>query len=153
MPWELTIVNSDDVCQPLGNRDDVIAQFAAALPGVLLQPPPGPSPEILAQMPPMLRDNLLRPKLCADFEGDDLSIQFYANDRQLLDSVGVEVGGNGNPIPALAALCLPNSWAAIDASNGARVDLSATDSPAWEKFRAWRDKAVRSLPADGNVSK
>jgi hypothetical protein len=54
------------------------------------------------------------------------------------------VRGNGDPLPALAVLCLPNGWAVIDSANKSRVDLSATTSPEWDSFRAWRDKAINS---------
>jgi hypothetical protein len=69
MPWELSIVNGKDQSKPLGERADVIARLAAALPGVVLQEAPGPDPEMIAQMPPSLREHFMRPRpLNADFE-------------------------------------------------------------------------------------
>jgi hypothetical protein len=150
MSWEVTIVNATDTQKPLGERDDVIARFAAALPGVMLQPAPGPSPEAIAQMPEVLREHFMqRPRqLNADFDGDDFSIQFYANDQPQIESVGAEVRGDGSPLPALAALCQPNGWTVINHADDKPVDLQATNSPEWEKFRAWRDRAVAAIKAE-----
>jgi hypothetical protein len=51
MPLDLTILADPARRKPLGTRDDVIAKFAAAFPGVSLQQPPTPSDEWLAMMP------------------------------------------------------------------------------------------------------
>jgi len=152
MPWEITIVNAATVPTPLGQRDEVIAKFAAAFPGLLLQPPPGPSAEFLEMMPAIIRQNMLRPRLAANFEGEGFIIQFYAGDTPLLESVGAEVRGDGNPIPALAALCVPNGWGVVNVSDGSIVELSQIAAPEWERFRKWRDTAVRSLKSAGRPS-
>ena len=150
MPWELTIVNAKDRSKPLGERADVIARVAAALPGVVLQEAPGPDAEMIAQMPPSLREHFMRPRqLNADFEGNDFSIQFYAENEPQIRALGAEVRGEGNPIPPLAALCGANGWAVINIANDTVVDLAARTSPELEKFRAWRDRAVESLKSDG----
>lgn len=150
MPWDLTIVNAKDRQEPLGERDEVIARFAAALPGVILQAAPRPSAEHIAQLPESLRRHAMRkPQLNADFEDDALSIQFYAQDRPHIDAIGAEVRGNGNPIPALAALCLPNGWSAVNLADGALVDLTAKDAPEWSAFRAWRDEALAAIKSAG----
>ena len=150
MPWELTIVNARDRSKPLGQRTDVIARVAAALPGVVLEEAPGPGPEMIAQMPPSLREHFMRPRqLHADFDGGDFSIQFYSENEPRIKALGVEVRGEGNPVPPLAALCEPNGWAVINNADDTFVDLAATNSAEWEKFRAWRDRAVESLKSGG----
>ena len=151
MPWDVTIVASEDRSQPLGERDDVIARVGKALPGVVLQRPPGPPPEMLAQMPEVIRENFLRPKLQADFEGEGFSIQFYAEDLPTLHSMGAEVRGEGNPLPALAAVCGPNGWMVVDAGDKSVVDLSSGASPEWERFRQWRDDAIASMKDGGTA--
>lgn len=147
MPWDLRIVNAEDRCKPLGERDAVVARFAAALPGVILQPAPRPSADFIALMPEVLRQHLLTRKaqLHADYEDGDLSIQFYADDRPQIEAVGVEVRGSGNPIPALAALCEPNGWAVVNVADGKPIDLTAKDAPEWSAFREWRDRAVAAI--------
>ena len=75
----------------------MIARVGKSLPGAVLQQPPGP-PEMLPQMPEVIRQNFMRPKLEADFEGDGFSIQFYAEDLPTLHSIGAEVRGEGNPL-------------------------------------------------------
>ena len=150
MPWEITIINgTPEARKPLGSRDDVIAAIAEALPGVLLQQPPGPPPEWLQQMPPAVRDAVLRPKLEADFEAGDFSIQFYTSDEPVVHWVNGEVRGDGNPLPALAAICAKTRWSVIDAAQKSVIDLSSRDgAPEWEQFRRWRDRAIRQI-ADG----
>jgi hypothetical protein len=150
MPWEVTIVNAEDDQKPLGERNDVIARIAAALPGVILQPAPGPSPETIAQMPEILREHFARRprQLNAEFDGDGFSIQFYAQDQPQIASVGAEVRGEGSPLPALAALCQPNGWAVINNEDEKPVDLQVMNSPEWDKFCAWRERALAAIKTD-----
>lgn len=144
MPWEISIINgTTEDPKSLGTREDVIAAFAQSLPGVLLQRRPTPPPEILDQMPPFVRESMLLPKLEADFEMGDLSIQFYANDDPVLQWVNGEVRGNDDPIPVLASLCLGRGWSVMDSSDKSIVNLaSASESSGWDRFRKWRDKVI-----------
>ena len=151
MPWDVTIVASEDRSKPLGERDDVIARVGKSLPGVLLQQPPGPPPEMLAQMPEVIRQNFLRPKLEAEFEGEGFSVQFYAEDSPTLHSIGAEVRGEGNPLPALAALCVPNGWIVVNAGDKSVVDHSSGAAAEWEWFRKWRDGAIASMKGGGTA--
>jgi hypothetical protein len=144
VPWEISIISGTvEDPKPLGSREDVIVAFAESLPGVLLQRRPALPPEILDQMPPFARDAMMRPSLEADFEMDDLSIRFHANDEPCLQWVNGEVRGNGDPIPLLAALCLGRGWSVMDASNKSIVNLSlATGSSGWQRFQKWRDEVI-----------
>jgi|ERR1043166_2130524 hypothetical protein len=144
MPWEISIIKGTiEDRKPLGTREDVIAAFSQSLPGVLLQRRPALPPEILDQMPPFVRESMLLPKLEADFEMGDLSIQFYANDEPVLQWVNGEVRGNDDPIPMLASLCSGRGWSVMDASDRSIVNLaSASESSGWERFRKWRDKVI-----------
>lgn len=144
MPWEIRIVASKNQPIPLGQRDDVVARVAKALPGAVLERQPSPPPELLAEMPEIVRENFAsRRILNADYEADGFSLQLYADDSPVLDSIGIEVRGNGNPLAALAELCLPNGWLAINVADGTEINLSAVSSPEWERFRAWRDRTIR----------
>jgi hypothetical protein len=146
MPWDITIVNAKDRRMPLGAREEVIARFAAALPGVVLQLAPGPSPEIVAQMPEVLREHFNRPRpLNAELITDEYSIHFFTDNQPEIDSIGAEVRGNGNPLPALAALCQPNGWAVVNDADGNEVELASASAEQWDQFRQWRDKAINSL--------
>jgi hypothetical protein len=125
MPWEITIINGTlEHPKPLGSREDVIAAFAAALPGVSLERSPALPPEILDQMPAIVCEAMQRPKLEGDFEAGDLSIHFYAYDEPVVQQVNAEVRGDGDPIPALAALCVDRDWSVIDAADKSIVDLA-----------------------------
>jgi hypothetical protein len=149
MPWEITIISGTrDNRKPLGLRDDVIAALAEAVPGVKLRPPPMPPEEMLALMPPTVRDAMTRPKLEADFDHEDLSIQFYTSDAPEIDWINAEVRGNGDPLPVLRVICSNTGWSVIDVGENTVVDVANANSESWDSFRLWRDKAIRQLAAD-----
>ena len=149
MPWEITIINGTrDGRKPLGLRDDVIAALAEAVPGVELQRPPMPPEEMLAMMPRAVRDAMTRPKLEADFEHDDLSIQFYTSDTPEIDWINAEVRGNGDTLPVLHSICSNTGWSVIDVGENVIVDVANANSESWDSFRQWRDKAIRQLAGD-----
>lgn len=154
MSWELTIVNASDRARPLGSQEALRKVFSSALPGVSWELAPGPSPAAIEQMPDELREHFLKhqPQLNAGFESGDLSIQFYTTDSPVIQEVGVEVRGRGNPIPALAALCTSNGWAAIENMTALPIDLSAADSADWKEFERWRDRAIESLASPGRCN-
>jgi len=129
MPWEITIINgTTDNRKPLGTRQDVVAAVAEAVPGVELQRPPMPPEEMLAMMPPAVRDAMRRPRLEADFEHDDLSIQFYTSDTPTIDWINAEVRGNGDPLPLLHSICANTGWSIIDVSENIVVDVACGGS-------------------------
>jgi len=149
MPWEVTIINgTPDSRKPLGTRDEVIAALASALPGVALRRPPTPPQEFLDMMPQAVREAMTRPKLEADFEHEDYSMQFYAADAPQILSINVEVRGNGDPLPSLRSVCADTSWSVLDVGEDRLVDLEATDASSWERFREWRDKSIRDIERD-----
>jgi hypothetical protein len=143
VPWEITIINGTlEQPQPLGTREEVVAAFAEALPGVLFKAPPPPPPKFLGGLPTFVQEAFTRPSLEAVFEGEDLSIEFRANDIPILEWVNAEVRGNGDPLPALAALCLDRGWSVINADDNSVVNLAACHIRAWERFRKCRDWAI-----------
>ena len=151
MAWDIVIISAKGKSTPLGDRADVVARFAAALPGLRLAAPPVPPPDVLEQMPEVVRNNLLT-ELQADFEAPEILIQFYTHNEPVIRFVCAEVRGDGNPVPALAALCVPNGWAVLDSADKSLVDLSANASPEWDRFRAWRNKAFGQSSESGSAS-
>lgn len=141
MPWEVQIVN-DPKDRPLGSKQEVIAWFREAL-GVDLAQPLMPPEEVLATLPPILRENYTRPKLNAVLEAGDLFIEFFCNDLPEIRWIGAEVRGNIDPMPALARLCLPRGWA-VETPDQSRVDLTGS-SAEWNHFCEWRDRAINSI--------
>ena len=99
-------------------------------------------------MPEVLRDAISRPRLEADFEDGDYSIQFSTSDDPIIDSIIAEVRGNGNPIPVLHSICVDTGWCVIDAAENV-VDLTTADTASWDNFREWRDKALRHITSQG----
>ena len=149
MPWEVTIINGTIAHrQPLGNREQVIKALAAAVPGLDLQRPPTPPKELLELMPPAVREAVARPKLEADFEGGEYSIQFYTSDIPKIDWINAEVRGDGDPLPVLQSICSDTGWSVIDVAENAIVDKTTTDAASWTAFRQWRDKGLQQIKAE-----
>ena len=152
MPWDIIIVNgSREDHPPLGDRETVIAHISSAVPGLELCQPPRPPEQVLQMMPDAVRQSMLRPRLEAEYEANDLSIQFYCTDEPVIRSINAEVRGNGNPVPILAAICTPRGWSVIDVSGNSVVDLTKAEANAWDRFRKWRDRAIDTLTNDESV--
>lgn len=146
MPWDITIIRGTVADrQPLGTQEEVLAAFAESL-QLEFEQPGSPPQALLEIMPPSVREAMVRKRLAADFEAGDLSIQFYASDEPILDCVNAEVRGNGDPLPALAAVCVKQGWSVIDCTTNTLLDLtSVAGSPAWERFCTWRDQALDQI--------
>ena len=149
MPWELTIRRRDNT--PMGEMDLVRQQMTRSLPGLQFYLEPSGAEKLAAldargiSMPEFTREFLRgRPAVeQADYDGESFSIRLYGFDQVPLVSVCAEIRGNGNPLPAIAALCRPNGWIAIDIANNQPVDLEAEAASGWEFFTQWRDDAIR----------
>jgi hypothetical protein len=151
MPWELTIRSSDNAA--LGDTATVREKITAAIPGIQFHVEPSGAEQIIAaraigvEFPDIIRKHMeSRPaRLKALFEGDAFIMELYGFDNQPVSMFHVDIRGNGNPMPALAALCVPNGWVAIE--NASRQPLNLADSTAagWQSFRKYRDGAVSSI--------
>jgi len=143
MSWGVTIVKDpNDKSVRLGSRQEVIDAFAKCTPSIELFKPDVPPPEMLAIMPEILRESALRADLEAIFDDEeqDVYLHFYCSDEPEIRFVNAEVQGDGNPMPILKALCLPNGWSLLD-ENGPQIDLDAETARGWEKFRSFSDAA------------
>src|SRR5262245_41348550 len=148
MPWELTIRAADG--QPLGDRDSVVKRASTAVPGITwLEVPPflerikdmpdHPFHALIPTWPEATRASFARASLQGDFKAEDFSIRLYGFETRPIASINVEVRGAGNPVPVLAALCIPNAWTAVDCCDGKQVDFAARAASGWEAFREYRD--------------
>lgn len=151
MPWEIVIVDrSGNETVPLGSRERVAAVLSAALPGANLEQPPRPPKAVLDEMPQVLREAFEHPKLAALYEGENFSIEFYAEDAPVLHRVYADVRGNGDPLPALAAICKNENWCIVNCADKTIVDLTLrSDESLWVRFRTFRDKAIKSIKSSG----
>jgi hypothetical protein len=142
MPWELTIVGSPtDEKIPLGPRQLIIDAVAKILPGTVLQRPPLPPQDFLDSLSPTVRDAFTRPQLEAAYEVDKLSFEFHTWDFPNIPFLCVNVRGEGNPLPVLRKLCVPNGWTVVSGSDKSAVDLEADTAIQWDAFREFRDDA------------
>lgn len=153
MPWEVTIRRADGA--PLGELAAVRQQITAAVPAVQFHREPSGLEKIAAaraaglEFPDVIRQHLeQRPATeRAEFEGDGFSVVLYGFEAQPLSAIHAEVRGDGNPAPVLAALCRPHGWVAVDEASGQPLELGASAAAEWEAFRAYRDRAIRSIQA------
>src|SRR5436190_1036567 len=114
MPWEITIRSPDNAV--LGDAATVREKITAAIPGIQFHVEPSGAERIIAaraigvEFPDAIRKHMeVRPaRLQALFEGDAFIIELYGFDSQPLCMIHLEIRGSGNPMPALAALCVPN---------------------------------------------
>ena len=154
MPWELTIRTRTG--DPLGEREAVVKLISAAVPGMnwideppllerIRDMPDHPFHALIPTWPEETRASFARSRLLGDFDAGEFSVRLYGFEAQPIAAVYVEVRGNGNPVPLLAAICIPNGWVAIDGTDGQPVDLAGEAANGWARFREYRDDAVRSL--------
>ena len=151
MSWDISIVKDlSDKQVPLGTREEVVAAFARSIPPLTLSKKPVPSPEILAIMPPVVRESALHPGLEAEYDVGDLYMSFFCHDESIIRWVIAEVRGNDNPLPILAAICVPNGWFVVDSYDRSLVDLSGSGMTQWDRFCAWRNGAFNSWDESGD---
>jgi hypothetical protein len=151
MPWEITIRQADN--GPLGDLSATRKKIMTALPATqFYREPSGPEKIAAAAAKGIVFPDVIRKHLeqrpateQALFEGDGYSIELYGFEGQPLQMLLLEVRGDGNPMPALAAICRPNGWIVIDNASGKPVDLDAVTAAAWDAFQAFRDRAIRSI--------
>jgi hypothetical protein len=151
MPWEVTIRSPDNAA--LGDAATVREKITAAIPGIQFHVEPSGAEQIIAaraigvEFPDAIRKHMEgRPaRLQAEFEGDAFYMQLYGFDSQPLCMIHLEIRGNGNPMPALAALCVRNGWVAIENASGQPLNLADSTASGWQSFRKYRDGAVNSI--------
>ena len=153
MPWEATIRGSDE--KPLGDRETAVKLISAAVPAMewheeppflerIKHMPDHPFHALIPTWPEETRASFGRSKLYGDLDVGEVSIRVYGFEFQPIDSLRAEIRGDGNPVPMLAAICLPNGWFATDDRDGRRIDLGAESAKGWEWFREYRTRATRA---------
>jgi hypothetical protein len=150
MPWELAIRSRNN--ELLGSRDEVVQRMSKALPSIKWETEP-PMPEEAARYSDEeIKRYFLTSHLSGYFADSGLVIEFYGFEPEPIKSVHAALRGNCNPIPLLAALCVPNGWVVIDLVEKKEIDLSSAGASGWEAFRQFRDEAIRqSREADRKV--
>jgi hypothetical protein len=152
MPWEVAIKKADDT--PIGTRDEIVKTISEAVPAFKWRVEPALLEQIkdmpdhsfhklLPTWPESTRAYMATPHLKGDLVDGQLSIELYGFEGEPIKEIQVNVRGNGNPIPALAAICLPNGWIVVDIAENEAVDLGAINATGWERFREFRDDAIR----------
>lgn len=151
MPWEVTIRRADG--SALGDVESVQQQIVTAVPEMkFYREASGPEKIAIAraqgvEFPEVILRHFesMPAKLGAVFQGDMFTVSLYGFEAVPMQMIHAEIRGDGNPVPVLAALCLPCGWVAVDDASGQTVDLAGATASGWESFRAYRDQAIRTI--------
>jgi hypothetical protein len=118
MGWELSIRgNSSTAPQALGARQAVCEHFEVRLTGLKLNPWPQAFADHMKAKLAALGVPCV-PRLEGNYNAGDLSIEFSCADAETILEMSANVRGNGNPLPALRALCAGTSWVVIEDATG-----------------------------------
>jgi hypothetical protein len=150
MSSHLSIVAPDG--KVLGTPDQVVARIAAAVPEVQWLEGPSSFEEVkvLASLQLPWTDEqravFSLPKRTGIYEREECSVRLYGFESYPLTSATVEVGGEGNPLPLLRRICLPNGWAVVGHAGreSLSIDLEADPAVAWKIFQQ-RESAGKAL--------
>jgi hypothetical protein len=149
MSWDVSIRRPDG--KPLGRLDLLRRAFTESILGIQFYREPSGREKLAAtqvDFPEVIRRFLESAPAAvqADFEEEGLVLRFSFGPEQQAEilRVDVEVRGNRDPLPILSGICLPNGWI-VTGPDGRELDLSASPSPEWEQFAAWRDRAIETL--------
>jgi hypothetical protein len=154
MPWEVSIKKPD---KPLGSREEVISLMTAAVPTIqwIVEPPltdrikdtPNhPFHKLLPTWDESTRTHMSTSHLHGIFSDGRVHIRFFGFEQtEPMTWINSEIRGNGNPIPVLAAICIPNGWIAVDFCENKQIDLASADSSSWDAFRQYRDDAIQRI--------
>jgi hypothetical protein len=123
MPWELQALAVDDH-SPLGTLEQVQAKLRAAVPEIELFQDASGAEKIAAmesqgiQIPDVIREHWFRSN--GAYQGlvkdKGYTIEFHlGHDQTTVSSIGINVRGNGNPMPTLQLLMKIDGWKIVDA--------------------------------------
>lgn len=149
MSWDVIIRRADS--EPLGDLATVRKQIAAALPGVEFYSEDGDAilaslhrggVEITDDIREMFESKTLEKAL---YESEGYSFEFYGLEEQPLCELHVGLRGSGDAISALARLCGPHSWVAVEDGTLEPIDLASGQAPGWDFFRGYVNRAVEAV--------
>jgi hypothetical protein len=110
--WRPVEEVGDDEYLPLGKRKDVLSAIMEAFPTAAWETP--------TQL--FYRDG-------------DLSIEFVPQGRNPIESMIVEVRGEGDPIPPLVQLATSNGWVLLDTSTSEFIDPGEPSDEGYAGYR------------------
>jgi hypothetical protein len=89
-------------------------------------------------------------KFWCGYKGDGFSIEinigdFDSNDDDVIDSIGFEVRGGGDPLPFLVEFCEKNELTLEDLTTGEAINLENPSDVGWLTFQHARDMAIASV--------
>ena len=147
MPWTVYIRRNDST--PLGALDAVQNTIRSRLEGTEFWRDPSGADKA-KHMPEEHREQFAKlfSHLPADtrglYESNNLSFEFFLGSSDVVNTITLDVRGNGNPIPILRELACDGDWIIEEPSAGI-LDLSADDSAEWERFVQYRESGVKEI--------
>jgi hypothetical protein len=148
MPWTISISRCDGL--PLGDVSTVQDAVHENIPGIRFWREPSGTEKLAAMklntpLPDVIRHSMEKSpsSIQGDYEEDGLSLRLYLGCKPQITKMDIEIRGNGNPMPLIAAICLPNNWIAL---HGDKIlDLAADETEGWQQFGKYRDNVIRRM--------
>jgi len=81
-------------------------------------------------------------------ESPEFAIEFHIAQEEQIDTIGVRIVGDGDPIPILVRLCRTNGWVIFDNQAGDLINFDNNPSASWHKFTEWRDRVINMSKED-----
>ena len=147
MPWTLCIRRRDG--SKLGALGKVQQLLSERIPGVRFWREPSTA-EKAKYLPEEHRRMLVElvGYLPADarglYESDEMSFELFFGSDDVVDTLTVDIRGDGNPIVVLREIVRGTDWQVEDPS-GDPIDLALDTLPGWEAFAEYRDAAVDAI--------
>src|SRR5208282_3161723 len=117
MPWEVKIARPDGL--PLGKVEAVQDAVHKGVPAVQFYREPSGIEKLAksgVQFPAALMRHMEKSpaSIRGDYEDGELFVRLYLGSEREIGKMDIEIRGQGNPLPVIAAICLPNNWIALD---------------------------------------
>jgi hypothetical protein len=137
MSWDVILI---DMPSGIVTIDDLPKDFSPEL---------GPRTHVLSTIATMLPDLDLTDPAWGILDGDDFSIEFNIGDGDPITDIMLHVRGGDDAIHVIQHICEHTGWRAFDTSTGDLIDFAQDPTAGLRQWRAYRDRVVASLKAEG----
>jgi len=174
MPWELAVIKydgqpprlqkdaSESRKRPLGSLDKVRQHISESLPGVEWHEEPPLIDMMKASGSKLWEDwdaemiaHASQPTLTAVYRSGGVILEIYGfKENDPVGSILVDVRGDGNPIPALKAICEPKGWTIVEmGEDGEFLDLSGPATARWNAWQQYLNAAIEHVRTSDDAAR
>jgi len=131
MSWNALIFNGRDVPQTLVGASSDWRPY-----------PIGSPQDVIGAIDEAAANISWTPAGYGTLDQDHFSIELHVEvEEEVIDSIGVRVVGDGEPVPVLFQICKSNGWVLFDNQRGDLINTEDLNG-SWNRFVEWRDKAT-----------